>query len=299
MDMRSFSAEDFSTMTPEEKKDFVHQMLTSGATKDGLVKAVLFDKAQGKIIDVGTMIDRLGMDKVEELLLSTMEQADCQVSALSKDEFHTIVEKCIAGTATEEEKDLARMVLHSMRNSMSFDAKEATITCAIHTLLDMMHFVGKKGYNVEYEDFLNAISTMMLGSMLNTPDGAISHLVYVGPEQVLNIQREIGDDIEKALMESIWKDSTPAPEYILLGLMAYMQKVITNAKENNSASMTFIKPQLIADFFGIDCHFDDSDDDQEKNEDENGSNDGNVTTPVCHCAECTCDNHEEKDSENS
>ena len=291
MDPMAFNPEMLRNMTHEERREAIHNILTLSKEKDSRVKTVLFDESSGGFVNLADLMEKGDIEQVTDFLLDLVENCECNAASIHRDDIHELLEKCKSGEATEDEQRLAAALVTSMSEN-ELSNKYMTIKLCSEMMLDLVAFANARiNHNrTTYKDVLDSYLTLVLGSMLNTPNGAMERFKSMEPSGVSAMMRSIGAEIKQALTNSIWKDSMPSHEFAILGLLTYLQEVMEDAEEKNEGAINFVDPKIISDFFGMNHDF--SDIPIEENHD---SEESNTVKPVCHCAECTCGNHDEKD----
>ena len=157
MDIRSInSSEDFNKLSLEEKKEYIRELIHSGAA-DSNISAAFFNPATGKTIGIHELVEEIGEEKVEEMLMKALSEAPTEAVNLTGDSFKTLKAKEKAGTLTESEAAMLRFVESQIMKDKGVQFEQTLITL----LCDLIKFGrDEEQYDAKLTDLLIGIQVL-------------------------------------------------------------------------------------------------------------------------------------------
>ena len=240
---------DFKNLSIEEKKDFVHKVVTN---KDNTIRThcVLYSEESGITITLDDMIKAKGEEQAETMILDLLEKANYEADILDLGGLQDLVEKCAAGNATKEEEMMVKAILADKLKDKIADIHTEYISFFFKMSLDTIGYLQKESpIPVTIAQFIVAMSTAIIGSLVTSEDSSMHNDSFKEPDQIIPALSTIANDIEDCLNKHLWgdEDDRPSVEMQLAGLMTYLEKFTIQ----NESKFAWGNVKEIAKFFGM------------------------------------------------
>lgn len=261
-DPKYLSAEKIKNLSPEEKREFVRNLIHSEAVD---VRTAFFNPQTKQRVELSDLVEQLGEEKAVELIAKAFDNDTAGTMTATTKDYQELLRKAERGECTEEELGMLEFIHSTMEQDVTVQVGH----CYLDAICNVTDFTQTElSYEPKYSDFLSAISIFTMVSLVHSEDNALSKYTNKDAPLVAEMVNQIGTDIYDT-----WKDSCselPEPELIMAGLILQANKIASEA------GLKFPKATKIADALGIPIvNSHDSDDD-----DANGSNE------ECHCNVC-------------
>lgn len=267
-DFENMQMPDLSTLSEGERRLFVRKMLTDENVRS---KCILMagNEGGGQAIDLNGLIQTVGHQKVEDLLVDVLGKAHTESAVMNDKDVMTLMEKVKNGTASPVEQQMAQFIINTVKSEMPQPEQSESTSLVAHTLLDILKFMkDENGYDMEYIDVLTAVTTLMIASTSINEKNGMYRFKDAGPDRVLPMLTTMADDIGRRLEQS-FGGKKPPDDLLLLGLITYAEKIAGNM---DSDRKHWADPKTIADFFGLTHDFSGPNESEDSSKETNGSN---------------------------
>lgn len=235
--------------------------------EDGEIDPSKIPTASG--LNMKNIVEEYGEDYAIEMMLHLLTSGAVTTKVMDGDSISKLMERCAKGEGSPEDYAMANMVISQLKQQHGFGRDDVTVICT-RTLLDLLHYAKTaKGIQSYFSDVMTSLFMLMLGSMVLTPDTPMYRFRNCSPHQSIDMAEKIGQDIEKALDDSIFKGGKPNNQFLALAYYALSQKYATMNEEADK--MTFADAPALADLFGLEQEFEDyskKDNEEENSEEE-------------------------------
>lgn len=248
-------------------------------------KTAFLHKESGNMITLGEMIEKEGYDKTLEMVVQILESlaekgGESYVRQFNADDVNAAIVRVKNGEGSEDDEALAKMFgSGEYADTLKEKNSENMMHMILQNWFDMVHFAMEdKGYVPQLSDLTTMVEMIIVETLVLTPSSALYKFKDArSSTPIINIGKQVAEDMEKACRSTIWKDKTIAPEYILMGLISWMnQIIITNEYDCVSA-------QEMIDHMDIGSEVEvGNPDGNEQQEQEQAENIPGVAQPICH-----------------
>lgn len=255
MDVTKISVEDIDKMSEEERKEYVRSLIN---TPNGSgINAAFYNAESGETYTVKNLIDKVGEEKAIDVIAEALVSDRAEKKVITKDQFDCIRGKIKSGIELSEEERTMYELIHETINESDMVQCQKNIMGMALTIIKFAQ--DAVGYNPYISDLISAVNMITLSS-LSLKEETQTHNYKGDFETLVDISTYIGNDILETWKESCGK--VVSPEMTVIGLCYAAMKV---AAESH---ITFSKADDIFEMLGLTSEY------FQKNEDENGSNEG-------------------------
>lgn len=276
MDMNIDMQAIFSNL-PEEKQRGIARKIVEEQLKNPMVHTVILmpemdENGQADTskaphasgLDMKQVVAEYGMEYAENLMMNILNNAGVTTKVMDGESIRRLMDRCSSGAASPEEYAMANIMLHTIQHQeQKFTRNDAIILCT-KILLDLIHYSkDKHGIDTYYNDIMNSVFLMMMGSMIQMDGTPMYRFRNVGPQQNVTMAEKLADDIDKALRDGIFKNGMPNNQFMVLALYALAMKYAS--VNEGGDKMFFANAKVLNQMFGLNNEFEDySKQDEEK-----------------------------------
>ena len=258
MDVTKISVEDIAKMSEEERKEYVRSLVN---TPNGIgINAAFYDAESGETYTFKNLIDKLGEEEAINVIAKALVSDKAEKRIITKEQFDCIRSKIKSGIELSEEEKIMHELIHETINESDMVQCQKNM---MGTALTIIKFAQDTvGYNPYIADLIAAVNMITLSSLSLKEETQTYN--YKGDfETLVDISTFIGNDILETWRQSC--DTPVSPEMTVIGLCYAAMKV---AAESH---ITFSKADDIFGMLGLTSEY------LHENEDENGSNEGELS----------------------
>lgn len=243
------------------KNPMMHTIVIVPKTdEDGNVDETAAPMASG--VNMKEMVDKFGQDYAENFMMSILRSGGVSTKVMDRDSIESLMGRCADRTATPEDYAMANVMLEQMRQR--FTRNDGTVLCT-KILLDLLHYTKQKQHvEMFFSDIMQSVFLLMLGSMINTKGTPMARFKDAGPQNCIAMADKLGDDIEKALLDGIFKNGQPNNQFLAMGFYALAMRYASKDELNDK--MMFADAKLLDALFGTENEFEDFSEDEENQE---------------------------------
>lgn len=267
MDIKNVTTEDISAMSTEEKREFVRALINSEAAE---VTAAVFDASTNRTLKLTDLVEAIGEEAAIDAIVSAFENGKSKAIGISGDEIQELAAKAAKGECTEEELKLLSFIEDQIGVSDQITFQQHYFA----DVLDLIHFAQNE---VEYPVGLNdVLAPAVILSMVNFMKSKESSLhQYDGdPGTLATMMDQVGKDILNT-----WKatcTTVPSTDLIICSLL---QLAVNLA---NDLDIKLVNAEILGEELGMKIQPIETEDDEEADENDNGSNTAKVIQPIVH-----------------
>lgn len=248
-------------------------------------RAAFLNKNDGSVFSIKDLIEKEGYDKALEMVLKVLEsfadgnnESICQ--SIDADRVNEALVRVERGEGTEDDIALAKMFsAGNLKETLAEKNSESMMHMILEHSLEMIRFaMEEKHYTPTFSDF-TTIMEMLLSESLQIDPNSVLHQFKdsSNASTVINIGKEVAADMQAACQSTIWKDKDIKPEYIIMGLLAWLNEIAAN-----NLSFVLSPARDIVNHMGIGDDEDESENHSEVEQQEQAASIPGVTQPICH-----------------
>jgi hypothetical protein len=206
------SSEDFAKLTPEEKKEYVRELIHAKAAG---ITAAFHNPTTHERMSVDELVEELGEEKVVEMISEALEGVPMETMSVSSDDFHKLMQKEKLGTITETEEAM----LNFLKEQMMFEPPVQFERTLIGFLCELIEYGQvEQNFNARYVDIIAAMQAFLYVSMrLDGEHNLLGALRDMDVEAMREIETQLSADILNTWKASCTQEVSPA--LTLLGLL--------------------------------------------------------------------------------
>ena len=258
------ASDEFKKLPEEEKRETISELIHK-ISEDSNAKAVLYNPITHKSCSLDEIIGSIGEEKVIDLIIHALDNADMSTQSFTKDEIEEAFERKSRGVATEKDEQMIKMFNSAVSSSENIQLNK-NLTAIFVELITFLQ--EERNYYPSMGDFLATMNLFATITSVFSEGSSLEKYKLSGPTLVHKITSEMADDIINT-----WKQTcTEMPDdYMLLcALLEAAQKVANHVQLCDAEVYQHVLGQIVADVEkGCDCDCDDCDC---HNDNTNGSN---------------------------
>ena len=206
------TSEDFANLTPEERKEYVRELIHSKAAG---ITAAFYNPKTHERMAIDELVAELGEDKVIEMVSEALAGVPMETMSVSGADFKELLQKEKLGTITETEEAM----LSFLKEQMMFEPPVQFERTMIGLLCELVEY-GQvdQNFNARYVDVLAAMQAFLYVAMrLDEEHNPLGTLRDMDVDAMRTIETQISDDILNTWKASCTQEVSPA--LTLLGLL--------------------------------------------------------------------------------
>lgn len=212
MNMENFNSEEYRNLSEEEKREFVREVIQSGEAAG--VHAAFLNPATGTTVTINDIVEQLGQEATEDMLLEAFEQFQGDVKTLDMDGVRELAMKAERGECSETELKMLDYVMHNISKQDSFQFSSNFN----NMMWDLINFSQTEvEYNPKFEDILASIVTSGLTSFTLMNDSELSKYQGNAFDTLVEMMHQVSQDIYDTWTDSC--TSLPPKELIIMSLI--------------------------------------------------------------------------------
>lgn len=248
-----------------------------------LTQTAFVNAGDGSAITLKQYLDEYGyenaLNAVVRLLESFAQDGNANMKSYTSDEVNDALYRVSIGEGSEEDKAVAKMFEGSQyAEKLKEQNSQNMMHMFLHNMFQMIHFaVEDKHYTPLLADFTIMMELLLTETLMLTPSSALYRFKDTTNSAAINIGKQVADDMQKACMSTIWKDKSISPEYIIMGLLSWLNQIINTNEYEFVTAREMIEHMDIGDEIDLD---DDSSGETEEKEEQTEV--PGVAQPICH-----------------
>lgn len=220
MDIRSIeSSEDFNKLSLEEKKEYIHELIHSGAAGSN-VSAAFFNPATGKAVGMSELVEAIGEEKVTEMLMKALSEPATETATLTGESFKELKAKEAAGTLSQSEEAMLRFIESQFAHDKGVQFENTFITL----LCDLIKFGREEeNYDAKLTDLIIGVQAFTYITLKHADGNPFGQFTNADVSTIHTLEEQIGEDIYNT-----WKSSCtsePNPGLVIMGLLHIASKI--------------------------------------------------------------------------
>ena len=246
--------------------------------KSSLTKQTAFlSKKDGSLITLDEFIEKEGYDAALRLVMSMLESLSENepgtLKQFTSDDINDILARVNNGEGSDEDMAIAKMFEDGhYADTLKEQNSQNMMHMILKNMFDMIYFVmEEKHYTPMLADFTAMMELLISESLILTPSSALySFKDIADPKAIVNVGKEVCEDMQKACFSTIWKDKAIKHEYIIMGLLAWLNQLVSANEYECAHSQDIIDHMGIGDAIVLE--------DEKAQETESPE----VVQPICH-----------------